>query len=98
MDGIEIKDNEYNPTKVFIDNDTKNNDNTSSIPIVTDPTAPPEFATNASKINSDFDYICGPCIGSKSIQVVIRNKSMIPTRKRLEEVHADLLGPHYSAS
>lgn len=26
--GIEIKDNEYNPTKVFIDSDTKDDDNT----------------------------------------------------------------------
>lgn len=98
VDGINIEDNEYNPTKVFIDSDTEDNDNTSDTPIVSDPTAPPELAANASETNSDFDHICGPCVGNKSTQVVIWNKSMTPIRERLEEVHADLWGPHYPAS
>lgn len=97
VDGINIENNEYDPTKVFIDSDTENNDDTSDTPIVSDPTAPPELAANASETNSDFDHICGQCVGSKSTRVVIRNKSMTPTRERLEEVHADLWGPHYPA-
>lgn len=34
MAGIEIKDNEYNLTKVFIDSDIKDDDNTLGTPIV----------------------------------------------------------------
>lgn len=98
VDDINIEDNEYDPTEVFIDSDTEDNGNTSDTPIVSNPTAPPEFAANASETNSDFDHICGPCVGSKSTRVVIWNKSMTPTRERLEEVHADLGGPHYLAS
>lgn len=98
VDDINIEDNEYDPTEVFIDSDTENNGDTSNTPIVSNPTAPSELAANASETNSDFDYICGPCVGSKSTQVVIWNKSMTLTRERLEEVHADLWGPHYPAS
>ena len=90
MDGIDIKDNKYDPIEVFIDSNTEDNDNTSSTPIVSGPTALPELAASASETNSVFDHICGPCVGSKSTRVVIRNKSMTPTRERLEEVHADL--------
>lgn len=90
VDGIDIKDNEYDPTEVFIDSDTEDDDDTSGTPIVSGPTAPPELAASASETNSVFDHICGPCVGSKSTRVVIRNKSMTPTRERLEEVHADL--------
>ena len=90
VDGINIKDNEYDPTEVFIDSDTENNDDTSGTPIVSGPTAPPELAASASETNSVFDHICGPCVGSKSTRVVIRNKSMTPTRERLEEVHTNL--------
>lgn len=84
MDGTEIEGNEYDPTKAFIDSDTKDDDNTLDTPIFSDPDA------NASKTNSDFDHICDPCAGSKSTRVVIWNKSMTPTKKMLEEVHADL--------
>lgn len=67
IDGIDIKSNEYNPTKVFIDSDTEDNNNTSDTLIVSGPTTPPEFAASASETNSVFDHICGPCVGSKSI-------------------------------
>lgn len=98
VDGIDIKANEYDPTKVFIDSDTEDDDDTSGTPIVSGPTAPPELAASASETNSVFDHICGPCVGSKSTRVVIRNKSMTPIRERLKEVHADLWGPHYPVS
>ena len=71
VDGIDIKDNEYDPTEVFIDSDTEDNDDTLGTPIVLGPTAPPELAASASETNSVFDYICGPCVGSKSTRVVI---------------------------
>lgn len=78
------------PPKFSIDSDTKDDDNTLDTPIVSDPDAPPELAANASKTNSDFNHICDPCARSKSTRVVIWNKSMTPTKKMLEEVHADL--------
>ncbi len=75
VDGIEIEEKEYDPTKVFIDSDTEDDDDTLVGPIISDPNAPPkhlpEFAANASETNSDFDHICGQCIGSKSTRVVI---------------------------
>ncbi len=102
MDGIEIKDKEYDTTEVFIDSDTEDNDDTLGGPIISDPNASLKhlsaFTANTSETNSDFDYICGPCVGSKSTQVVIRNKNMTSTKKKLEEVHADLWGPHHPAS
>lgn len=88
--GIEIEGNEYDPTKIFIDSDTKDDENTLDTPIVSDPDAPSELAAYASKKNSDFNHICDPCAGSKSTRVVIWNKSMASTKKMLEEVHADL--------
>lgn len=71
MDGIDIEDNENNPIEVFINSNTKNNDNTSGILIVSGLTASSELAANVSKTNSDFDNICSPYIRSKSTQVVI---------------------------
>ncbi len=94
VDSIEIKDKEYNPTED--DNDTLGG------PMISDPNAtskhPPEFAANASETNSDFDHICRKCVGSKSTQVVIRNKNITPTKEILKKVHADLWGPHLPAS
>ena len=102
VDGIEIKDKEYDPTEVFIDSDTENDDDTLGGPIISDPNAPPkhpsEFAANVSETNSDFDHICGQYVGSKSTRVVLRNKNMTLTKKKVEEVHADLWGPHQPAS
>lgn len=37
-----------------------------------------------------IDKLCTPCVRSKSTRIVRRNKSMTPTTKKLEEVHADL--------
>ena len=47
-----------------------------------------------TKDSDIFDKLCTPCIGSKLIRVVQRNKSMTPTIDKLEKVHADLWGPH----
>ena len=87
VDGIVIEDREYDPTEIFIDSDTEGNDDTPGILIAsdpTDPTAPSEFAATISETNSDFDHICGPCVGSKSTRVVISNKGMTPTKKKPE--------------
>ncbi len=94
VDGFETEDKEYDPTEVFIDSDTEDDDDTLSGPIISDPNAPTkhpsEFAANASETNSGFDHICGLFVGSKSTRVVIRNKNITSTKERLEEVHADL--------
>lgn len=66
MDGIKIKDNKYNFTKIFIDSNTEDNDNTSSTAIVSDITVLPKLAANISETNSYFDHIYDLCIGNKS--------------------------------
>lgn len=71
IDGIEIKDNEYNFTKIFINSNTKDNDNTSGTPIVSNITTLPKLAANIFETNSNFDHIYCPYIESKSTQVVI---------------------------
>ncbi len=85
VDGIEIEDKEYDPTEVFIDNDTEDDNNTLGGLIISDPNAPPkhpsDIAANASETNSDLDHICGQCVGSKSTRFVIRNKNMTQQKK-----------------
>lgn len=71
VNNIEIENNKYNLIKVFINSNTKNNDNTLDTPIISDLIALPEFANSTSKTNLDFNHICGPCIENKLIQVVI---------------------------
>ena len=47
-----------------------------------------------TKDSDVLDKLCTPCVGSKSTQVIQRNKSMTPTTDKLEEVYANLWGPH----
>lgn len=110
VDGIDLDGNKYDPTEVFIDsdtedeNDTINLDNSSNLDF---PSTARDFVANAtvteqetpsSSNTSDFDQLCGLCVGSKSTSIVIRNKPMTTTKEKLEEVHADLWGPHHPAS
>lgn len=97
MDGINIEDNKYNPTKVFINSNTENNGNTLDTSIVLNLAALPEFAANISKMNSDFDHIYILCVENKLTQVVIWNKSITPIKKRLKEIYTNLEGLHYLA-
>ena len=63
----------------------------------TEPNTPLRTTLRASRITdsgSDFDEICEPCVGSKQTRVVRRQKPMTPVEEKLEEVHADLWGPH----
>lgn len=48
------------------------------------------FAYQIRSDNDGISKLYTPCIGSKSTQVVKRDKSMIPTRDKPEEIHADL--------
>lgn len=98
VDSINIEDNKYNSIKVFINSNTENNGNILNIPIISNPAVLPELAANISETNSDFDHICILCIGKKSTQVVIWNKSIILIRKRLEEIYVELRGSHYPTS
>lgn len=41
-----------------------------------------------------LDKLCTPYIRNKSTRVVKRNKSMTATSNKLEEIHANLWGPH----
>lgn len=82
MNSIKIKNNEYNFIKVFIGNNIEDNDNILNTLIISDPTTLSKLAASAFKINSDFDHICGPCIGSKLIQVFIWNKNITLIKKK----------------
>ncbi len=69
-----------------------------SLPIAPESTAlspPPEIPeTQAMEmIEADFERICQSCVGSKKNRTVQRKK-MNPTKEKLEEVQADLWGPH----
>lgn len=47
-----------------------------------------------SAIDPDLEKLCTTCVASKSTRTVKRHKSMTPASEKLEEVHADLWGPH----
>lgn len=94
VDGIDLgpQDAEYDPADVLIDSDDSDASDLSdtSTPEVT-ATANQTIATDDSDV---LDKLCTPCVGSKSTRVIRRNKSMTTTTSKLEEVHADLWGPH----
>lgn len=50
-------------------------------------------STQANNLDN-LDKLYMPCVGSKSTRIVRQNKSMTVTTSKLEEVHADLWGPH----
>lgn len=61
-------------------------------PIDVDP--PPIIVASARQNDNEMDKLYTPYIGSKSTQVVRQNKTMTPITEKLEEMHADLWGPH----
>lgn len=87
---------------MFIDSD--NSDTSSASDSKELPTVPPVIkvihtkaavVSQAKTEDSDIlDKLCTPYIGSKLTRVVRRSKSMTATSNKLEEVHADLWGPH----
>lgn len=110
VDGIDIGLKEYDPAEVFIDSDDsevssddESPPNSASQSALLEP-VPSSIETMIPNVDSvlqtkenDDDGIaklCTPCVCSKSTQVVRHNKSMTPTTNKLEEVHADLWGPH----
>lgn len=82
--------------EVFIDSEdsdmseSETTDPQSSVDI--DP--PPIIIASIRQDDNEMNKLCVPCVESKSTQVVRRNKTMTPTTKKLEKVHADLWGPH----
>ena len=103
VDGIDLDNNnkEYNPAEVLIDSDDSDMSELSDPdeePLTQHPSAKATPTTVVRQIRTEdsdvLDKLCTPCVGSKSTQVVRRNKSMTPTTDKLEEVHADLWGPH----
>ncbi len=87
---------EYDPAEVFVDSedsDDSGDDPQSPSEEETDPSFARQIRANTDD-NDPPDKLCTPCVGSESTRVVRRNKSMTPTTEKLEEVHADLWGPH----
>lgn len=94
----------YNPTKVFIDSvDSEDLGDESQMR----PTFGTEHSTlrevvdpeSALQIKANDDYdaldkLYTPSIGSKLIQFVWKNKSMIPTTSKLEKMYTNLWDPH----
>lgn len=81
MDGIEIEDNEYDPTEVFIDSDTKVDDDTPGTPIISGLTTLSELAAKVSETNSDFDHIYGHAWGASQHALSFGTK-VWPQRKK----------------
>lgn len=54
----------------------------------------PVYQTRTNDETNMLDKLCTPCVRSKSTRAIRRDKSMTPTTNKLEEVHADLWGPH----
>lgn len=104
-DPAEVSIEEYDPSEVVIDSDdseTSSNENELPANITSRPgrAAVPDM-NSAHQIRNDnngISKLCAPCVGSKSTRVVKRDKTMTPTTDKLEEVHADLWGPHNPAS
>lgn len=108
VDGINLglPDKEYNLAEVFIDSDdseisdVEEIDSQAILPSTGSPAqianqqGPPTSTASARQANDVLDKLCAPCMGSKSTRTVRQNKSMTPTTSKLEEVHADLWGPH----
>ena len=92
-DGIDLdtEDKEYNPAEVLIESDE------SDVSDLSDSEESPDVRTTLvcqTRAEDILDKLCEPCVGSKSTRVVRRNKTMTATTDKLEEVHADLWGPH----
>lgn len=106
VNGIDLQQAKYNPSEVFIDldkseydTDEDNNPNQSdkqkdADQALTFQTSALDPALETSTINPDLKKLCTTCIASKSTRTVKRHKSMTPANEKLEEVHADLWGPH----
>ena len=97
---------EYDPIEVFVDSKDLDNseDDSRTESTLAQYTSEEVDPGSAQRIKSSIDNnnvldkLCTPYVGSKSTRVVRRNKSMIPTTSKLEEVHADLWGPHDPSS
>lgn len=55
---------------------------------------PPIIIAFIHQDDNEINKLCASCVKSKFTQVVRQNKTMIPTTKKLEKVHANLWGPH----
>ena len=94
---------EYDPTEVFVDSEDSDDsgDNSRAESFLAqqhtleevDPGSAHQIKSSIDD-NDALDKLCTPCVGSKSTRVVRRNKSITPITSKLEEVHANLWGPH----
>ena len=93
VDGIKLDDDkEYDPAEILIDSDDSDTFDDEETRTQAEAGA---ITTALQATETDIlDKICAPCVGSKSTRILRQNKSMTATTKKLEEVHADLWGPH----
>lgn len=94
---LEQEDKKYNPTEILIDSDNFKTSVSSDEEIspIQSPAETLIAVIHQTIENTDtIDKLCTPCIESKLIEVMRRNKSMTITINKLEKVHADLWRPH----
>lgn len=99
VDGISLEqeDKEYNPSEVLADSDDSDvsvSSDKEGLPTQSSTKTPVVVIHQTIENVDTIDKLCTPCVGSKSTWVVRRNQSMTTTTNKLEEVHADLWGPH----
>ena len=104
VEGIDLGPaKEYDPREVFVDSEDSDDseDDSRAEPFLAqqhtleevDPGSAHQIKSSIDD-NDALDKLCTPCVGSKSTRVVRRNKSITPITSKLEEVHANLWGPH----
>lgn len=105
VNGIDLQQAKYDPSGIFNDSeeskhdtdkdnnsDKQNNTNISlALALKTSALNP---ILEISAIDPDFEKLCMICVASKSTRTVKRHKSMTSANEKLEEMHADLWGPH----
>lgn len=100
-DGIELNtsNDKYNSAKVFINSDNLDtlNSNSKDTALITQYLAQTIASCQENNLDN-LDKLCTLYVSSKSTRVVRQNKSITVTTKKLEEVHADLWGPHDPSS
>lgn len=103
VNGIDLQRAKYDPSEFFINSDKseygadEDEDNDPKQPTTLQGEKKQEDLAptfQSSALDPDLENLCTTCVASKSTRTVKRHKSMTPTNEKLDEVHADLWGPH----
>lgn len=92
VEGIDLSPTKkYNLIEVFVNlEDLDNSRDKFQIAPILDSVSAQQFGLDIIDDNGALNKLYTPYVGSKSIQIVRRNKNMILTMNKLEEVYIDL--------